>query len=64
MFMNDYELMKLSEQLDEGVNLYDFTPEEIQQLIKEKQKNSKSFKEKYFEFYNDVKSSSKKHEDW
>lgn len=62
--MNDYELMKLSEQLDEGVNLYDFTPEEIQQLIKEKQKNSKSFKEKYFEFYNDVKSSSKKHEDW
>lgn len=62
--MNDYELMKLSEQLDEGVNLYDFTPEEIQQLIKEKQKNSKSFKDKYFEFYNDVKSSSKKHEDW
>ena len=62
--MNEYELMKLSELLDEAVNLYDFTPEEIQQLIKSKQLDAKTFKEKYFEFYDDVKSESKKREDW
>lgn len=62
--MNEYELMKLSELLDEAVNLYDFTPEEIQQLIKSKQLDAKNFKEKYFEFYDDVKSESKKREDW
>ena len=62
--MNEYELLKLSEELDEAIDLSYFTPEEIEELIKSKQSNSKNFKEKYFEFYDDVKSSSKKHEDW
>lgn len=62
--MNDYELMKLSEKFDEGINLYDFTTEELQELISSKQKPSKDFKQKYFEFYDDVKSESKKREDW
>ena len=39
--MNDYELMKLSEKFDEGINLYDFTTEELQELISSKQKPSK-----------------------
>lgn len=62
--MNEYELLKLSEKFDEAVNLYDFTPEELQQIIAEKQLATRTFKEKYFEFYDDVKSSSKKREDW
>lgn len=62
--MNDKELLKLSELYDEAVNLYDYTPQEIEELAKLKQNSSKTFKEKYFEYYDDVKSSSKKHEDW
>lgn len=62
--MNDYELLKLSEKFDEGINLYDFTPEELQQIIDSKQKSANNFKQKYFEFYDDVKSESKKREDW
>lgn len=62
--MNDYELLKLSEKYDEAINLSDFTPEEINEIIKQKQAGAKTFKEKYFEFYDDVKSSSKKREDW
>lgn len=62
--MNEKELLKLSELFDEAINLYDYTPQEIEELAKSKQNNSKTFKEKYFEYYDDVKSSSKKHEDW
>lgn len=62
--MNDKELLKLSELFDEAINLYDYTPQEIEELAKSRQKDSKNFKEKYFEYYDDVKSSSKKHEDW
>ncbi len=62
--MNDYELLKLSEKFDEGINLYDFTTEEIEEIVKSKQKSSVSFKQKYFEYYDDVKSESKKRQDW
>lgn len=62
--MNDYELLKLSEKFDEGINLYDFTTEELEEIAKSKQKASASFKQKYFEYYDDVKSESKKREDW
>lgn len=62
--MNDYELLKLSEKFDEGINLYDFTTEEIEEIAKSKQKSSVSFKQKYFEYYDDVKSESKKRQDW
>lgn len=62
--MNDYELMKLSEQEEEAVNLYDFTPEQIQELSKMKIEALKSFKQKYFEYYDDVKDSSLKKQDW
>ena len=62
--MNDYELLKLSEKFDEGINLYDFTNEELEEIIKSKQKSSATFKQKYFDYYDDVKSESKKREDW
>lgn len=62
--MNDYELMKLSEQEEEAVNLYDFTPEQIEALSKMKSEALKTFKQKYFEYYDDVKDSSLKKQDW
>ena len=62
--MNEKELLKLSEIYDEAINLYEYTPEEIQEIIKSKQKDCKSFKDKYFDYYDDIKTSSKKHEDW
>ncbi len=43
--MNDYELLKLSEKFDEGINLYDFTTEELEEIAKSKQKASASFKQ-------------------
>ena len=62
--MNDYELMKLSEREEEAVNLYDFTPDQIQALSKMKMEALRNFKEKYFEFYDDIKDSSLKKQDW
>lgn len=62
--MNDYELMKLSEKQEEAVNLYDFTPEQIAELEKLKQESLKAFKQAYFDFYDDVKDSSLKKQDW
>ena len=44
--MNDYELMKLSEREEEAVNLYDFTPDQIQALSKMKMEALRNFKEK------------------
>ena len=62
--MNEYELMKLSEKEDEAINLYDFLPEQIEMLEKLKAEALAEFKKSYFEFYNDVKDSSLKKQDW
>lgn len=62
--MTEYELYKLSEELDEDLNLFDFTPSEVEEMIKEKQSATKNFKDKYFEFYDDIKSMTKKRQDW
>ncbi|MBQ7307663.1 MAG: hypothetical protein IJW82_03955 [Clostridia bacterium] len=62
--MNDYELMKLSEREEEAVNLCDFTPDQIEALARMKTEALKNFKEKYFDFYDDIKDSSLKKQDW
>lgn len=62
--MKEYELMKLSEEFDEAVNLYDFTAEEIEEMAREREEQAKKLKEKYFEFYDDVKVSTRKKQDW
>lgn len=62
--MNNYELMKLSEMEDEAINLYDFTPEQIEALKTMKIEALKQFKQKYFDFYDDVKDSTLKKQDW
>lgn len=57
--MNNYELMKLSENCDDDAyDIADFEREELEKNIDNPQK----FKEKYKEFYTDIKLSHK--EDW
>lgn len=59
--MNEREMMKLAEKLEE-FSMSDFTPEELEKM---KQKpTDKKFKEKYFEYYNDVKDKTLKKQDW
>ena len=59
--MNDYELMRKSEQYDEAITLDQFTHDEIMEIAK--QKNQK-FKDNYFDFYDDIKHHSKPKQDW
>lgn len=56
---------KLVQGYDEDFKLCDFTPEELEVVLnrQNKTKNEK-FKNDYFAFYNDVKSSSLKKQDW
>lgn len=56
--MTERELMKLAESLDE-FSMSDYTVEEL-----ENKEKSKNFKDKYFEFYDDVKDKTLKKQDW
>ena len=49
---------------DEDFKMSDYTPSELEELIAAYENSNQSFKEKYFAFYNDVKSSSLKKQDW
>ncbi len=62
--MTEYELMKLSEEFDEAVNYYDFTAEEIAEMARKKGMEIEKFKEKYFDYYDDIKHNLKKKQDW
>lgn len=57
--MNERELMKLAETLEE-FSMSDYTPEELRKM----KGDYDSYKEKYFEYYNDVKDRSLKKQDW
>ena len=57
--MNERELMKLAESLEE-FSMSDYTPDELRKM----KGDSENFKEKYFEFYDDVKDRSLKKQDW
>ena len=59
--MSESDLYKLFSLYDGEVDLSDFTPDELEILLGER---SKSEKEKYFEYYDDVKSKSLKKQDW
>lgn len=62
--MNENDLLKLSEYFDEGVSLSDFTVEELEEMLEIYKTDKEKFKEKYFEYYDDVKHSSLKKQDW
>ena len=66
--MSELDILKLLQQYGEETELADFTPDELQELLDRLQNDgiplSKNFKEKYFEFYDDVKDKSLKKQDW
>ena len=62
--MNENDLLKLSEYFDEGVSLSDFTVEELEEMLELYKTDKEKFKEKYFDYYDDVKHSSLKKQDW
>lgn len=62
--MNENDLLKLSEYFDEGISLSDFTLEELEEMTKDFVLSKDKFKQKYFDYYDDVKHSSLKKQDW
>ncbi len=61
--MSESDLYKLFSSYDGEADLSDFTPDELKELLQEEKLKS-SYKEKYFEYYDDVKSKSLKKQDW
>ena len=62
--MNEIDIFKKFA-CDEDFKMSDLTSADLQEIFEENAKNSKKFKEKYFEFYDDIKSHTKKEpQDW
>ena len=61
--MSEADLYKFFSSYDGEADFSDFTPEELQNLLQQ-QEGKKTLKEKYFEYYDDVKSQSLKKQDW
>ncbi|MGN0961010.1 MAG: hypothetical protein ACI4PF_02280 [Christensenellales bacterium] len=60
--MNERELMKLAESMEE-FSMSDFTVEELNSYAN-LDKSYESYKQKYFEYYDDVKDRTLKRQDW
>lgn len=52
-------MMKLAESLEE-FSISDFTVEELEKM----QGNKPNFKDKYFDYYDDIKDRTRKKQDW
>lgn len=61
---NIQEWIKIIQSYDEDFKFSDYTPGELEELINGYKSSNQQFKDKYFSFYNDVKSSSLKKQDW
>lgn len=61
--INNSEILRYIQNFDEDFNFADFTPEELFELM-DRFKNTSDFKEKYFEYYDDVKCMTRKRQDW
>lgn len=62
--LSERNLMRLFESFDGEISMSDFTPLELEELLRENANDAAAAKRKYFEFYNDVKSPSLKRQDW
>ena len=60
--MNEREMMKLAETLDE-FSVSDYTVDDLEKM-KARQNGYNKYKEKYFEYYDDVKDKTLKKQDW
>lgn len=62
LLMNEREMMKLAESMEE-FSISDFTVEELQNMRPNKSSYDK-YKQKYFDYYDDVKDKTLKRQDW
>lgn len=67
--MSKLDLLKLLESFEGEVEIADFSPEELQEILERLQNGDEpmspeEFKKKYFEFYDDVKDKTLKKQDW
>jgi hypothetical protein len=69
--MSQLDLLKLLQAYGEETSLADFTPEELQEMLDRLENDGEvlpmtkeQFKEKYFDFYDDVKDKTRKKHDW
>ena len=60
--MTERELMKLAESMEE-FSMSDFTIEDLERMSEDVD-TYKKYKEKYFEYYDDVKDKTLKKQDW
>ena len=56
--------IKIIEKYDEDFKFSDYTPQELEELIDCFKNANEQFKEKYFAFYDDIKSHTRKKQDW
>lgn len=56
--------IQIIQSYDEDFKLSDYTPAELEELINAHKNSNQQFKDKYFGFYNDVKSHTLKKQDW
>ncbi len=67
--MSKLDLLKFLESYEGEVEISDFTPEELQDMIDQMNDEGKpmtveEFKRKYFEYHDDVKDPTLKKQDW
>ncbi len=69
--MSELDLLKLLQACGEESDLADFSPEELQDLLERMQNDGEALplslaqlKERYFDYYDDVKDKSRKKQDW
>ena len=60
--MNEREMMKLAETMEE-FSMSDYTVAELESMKKESASYAK-YKQKYFDYYDDVKDKTLKRQDW
>lgn len=61
--MNEREMMKLAETLDE-FSMSDYTVEDLHKMRADTGDGYSKYKQKYFDYYDDVKDKTLKRQDW
>jgi len=61
--LTNSEILRYIQNFDEDFSFSDYTTEELFDLI-DRFRNIDDFKEKYFDYYDDIKSMSRKRQDW
>lgn len=62
--MESNKIIKHIRNIDEDFKLSDYTVSELETMFNTKKNTKKKFKDDYFAFYDDIKSSSLKKQDW